>query len=89
MQNKWQFPSTFAEVDGCYIPMKCPRGGNEERKEYYKFKNFYFTVMMRIVGTDHKFFVLLFNYQVVRTTYVLFRLLVYIKTQDVMTSYLK
>ena len=56
MQNKWQFLSTFGGVDGCYIPMKCPRGGNEARKEYYKFKNFYFNVMMRIVGTDYKFF---------------------------------
>ena len=52
MQNKWQFPSTFGGVDGCYIPMKCPRGGNEARKEYYKFKNFCTSV--RLPGGSNK-----------------------------------
>ena len=34
MDDKWQFPITFDEVDGWHVPMKCPRGGNEARKEY-------------------------------------------------------
>ena len=25
MEEKWQFPSAFGEVDGCHIPMKCPK----------------------------------------------------------------
>ena len=37
MEDKWQFPSAFGGVDGCHIPMKCPSGGNEARKEYYNF----------------------------------------------------
>ena len=55
MEDKWQFPSAFGGVDGCHISMKCPSGGNEARKEYYNFKNFYSIVMMGIVGADYKF----------------------------------
>ena len=40
-------------MDGCHIPMKYPSGGNEARKEYYNFKNFYYIVMMSIVGADY------------------------------------
>ena len=54
MEDKWQFPSAFGRVDGCHIPMKCPSGGNEARKKYYNFKNFYSVVMMGIVGADYK-----------------------------------
>ena len=36
------------------IPLKCPHGGNEARKEYYNFKNFYSIVMMGVVGADYK-----------------------------------
>ena len=55
MEDKWQFPSAFGGVDGCHIPMKCPSGRNEVRKEYYNFKNFYSILMMGIVGADYKF----------------------------------
>ena len=55
MEDKWQFPSAFGGVDGCHIPMKCPSGGNEARKEYYNFKNSYSIVMMGIAGADYKF----------------------------------
>ena len=37
-------------MGGCHIPMKCPSGGNEARKEYCNFKFFYSIVMMGIVG---------------------------------------
>ena len=50
MENKRQFPSAFGRVDGCHISIKCPSGGNEARKEYYNFKNFYSIVIMGIVG---------------------------------------
>ena len=50
METLWQFPTTFGGVDGCHIPLKCPHGGNEARREYYNFNNFYSLVMMGIVG---------------------------------------
>ena len=55
MKTLWQFPTAFGGVDGCHIPLKCPHGGNEARKEYYNFKNFYSVVMMGIVGADYRF----------------------------------
>ena len=45
MEDKCQFPSAFGGVNGCYIPMKYPRGGHEERKENHNFKNFYSIVI--------------------------------------------
>ena len=33
MESLWQFPGGYAGVDGCHIPLKCPHGGNEARKE--------------------------------------------------------
>ena len=55
METLWQFPSAFGRVDGCHIPLKLPHGGNEARKEYYNFKNFYTVVMMGMVGADYRF----------------------------------
>ena len=55
METLWQFPTTFGGVDGCHIPLKCPHGGNEARREYYNFNNFYSLVMMGIVGWDYWF----------------------------------
>ena len=55
METLWQFPTAFGGVDGCHIPLKCPHGGIETRKEYYNFKNFYSVVMMGIVGADYQF----------------------------------
>ena len=55
LEHKWQFPSSFGEVDGFHIPMKCSCSGNEVRKDYYNFKNFYSIVMMGIVGVGYHF----------------------------------
>ena len=55
METLWQFPGCFSAVDGCHIPLKCPHGGNEAKKEYYNFKNFYSIVMMGLVGADYRF----------------------------------
>ena len=54
IQNKWQFSRAFDRVDASHIPMRCPRGGTEVRKEHYNFTNFYSVVMMRIVEADYK-----------------------------------
>ena len=41
MESMWQLPGAFGGIDGCHIPVKCPHGGNEARKEYCNLKNFY------------------------------------------------
>ena len=51
----WQFPCSFGAVDGCHIPVKCPKGGLESAKEYHNFKNFYSIVIMAIAGTPMRF----------------------------------
>ena len=48
METLWKFTTAFGGVDGCHIPLKFPHGGNEARKEYRNFKNFYSVVMMII-----------------------------------------
>ena len=55
METLWLFPTAFGGVDGCHIPLKCPHGVIEARKEYYNFKSFYSVVMMGIVGADYRF----------------------------------
>ena len=55
MEELWQFPFSWAAVDGCHIPMKCPPGGNSTRKEYHNFKNFYSIVLMALVDARYRF----------------------------------
>ena len=55
MEQFWQFPYCWAAVDGCHIPIKCPPGGPESRKEYYNFKNFYSVIMMGLVDSNYWF----------------------------------
>ena len=55
METLWQVPTAFGGVDGCNIPLKCPHGGPEARKECYNFNNFYSVVMMGITGADYRF----------------------------------
>ena len=50
MEELWQFPCSWAAVDGCHIPIKCPPGGQSSRKEYHNFKNFYSIVLMALVS---------------------------------------
>ena len=40
MEDKCQFPSAFGGVNGCYIPIKFPRGGHEGRKENHNLQVF-------------------------------------------------
>ena len=55
MDNLWQFLTTLGGVDDCHIPLNCRHGGNEARKEYYNFKNFYSVVIMGIASADYQF----------------------------------
>ena len=45
MEELWQLPCTWAALDGCNIPMKCPPGGLSAYKDYHHFKNFYLIVL--------------------------------------------
>ncbi|CAB3987684.1 Hypothetical predicted protein [Paramuricea clavata] len=55
MEQLWQFPCAWGAVDGCHLPIVCPSGGQEARKEYHNFKNFYSIVMMAIVDAKDRF----------------------------------
>ena len=54
-EEKWQYPSCFGAVDGCHLPIKCPRGGQESAKEYHNFKNFFSIVLMALVDSRKRF----------------------------------
>ena len=54
-EELWQFPFSWASVDGCHIPIKCPPGGKESCKEYHNFKNFYSVVLMAMVDAKYRF----------------------------------
>ena len=34
MDAEWQFPYTFAAIDGSHLPIKCPSGGQEAKKQH-------------------------------------------------------
>ena len=34
MDAEWQFPYTFAATDGSHLPIKCPSGGQEAKKQH-------------------------------------------------------
>ena len=55
MEEFWQFPCTWAALDGCHNPMKCPPGGLSACKEYHNFKNFYSIVLMALVDSNYRF----------------------------------
>lgn len=38
-EQLWQFSRSWASIDGCHLPLKCPPGGLEACKKYDKFKN--------------------------------------------------
>ena len=55
MDERWQFPCSWAAVDGCHLPLKCPPGGQTTAKEYHNFKNFYSVVLMALVDAKYRF----------------------------------
>ena len=55
MDMIWQATGAFSGLDGCHIPIKCPSGGGESRKEYYNFKNFYSVVLMGLLDAKYRF----------------------------------
>ena len=55
MEELWQFPYCWSALDGCHIPIQCPKGGLEANKEYHNFKNFYSVVLMGMVDAKYRF----------------------------------
>ena len=55
MEELRQFPCSWAAIDGCHIPLQCPAGGLQAKKEYHNLKNFYSIVLMGMVDTRHRF----------------------------------
>lgn len=55
MEELWKFPCSWAALDGCHKPLKCPDGGLAACKEYHNFKNFYSVVLMGLVDAKYRF----------------------------------
>ena len=55
IEELWQFLCSWAAIDGCHIPLKCPDGGLAACKEYQNFKNFYSVVLMGLVDAKYRF----------------------------------
>ena len=55
MEELLQFPCSWATVDGCHIPIKCPPVGQSSRKEYQNVKNYYSLVLMALVDAKYRF----------------------------------
>ena len=55
MEELWQFPFSWAAVDGCYFPIKCFPGDQASRKEYHNFNNFYSILVMALVDAKYRF----------------------------------
>ena len=53
--EEWQFPYAFSAVDGSHLPIKCPNGGAEAKKQYFNFKGFYSIVLMALVDAEYRF----------------------------------
>ena len=53
--EEWQFPYTFAAVDGSHLPIKCPKGGAQAMKQYFNFKGFYSIILMALVDAKYRF----------------------------------
>ena len=53
MKLEWQFPFAFSGIDGCHLPIKCPKGGSEAIKQYYNFKNIYFMILLTLADARY------------------------------------
>jgi len=53
--EEWQFPYAYAAVDGSHLPIKCPKGGAQSKKQYFNFKGFYSVVLMALVDAEYRF----------------------------------
>ena len=53
--QEWQFQCCFEAIDGCHMPIKCPKGCAESAKGYHNFKNFYSISVIAIANAKHQF----------------------------------
>ena len=49
-----QFPYAFSGIDGSHLPIKCPSGGQEVRKQSYNIKHFYSVVSLALVDAKYR-----------------------------------
>ena len=42
-------------MNGSHLPIKCPNGGAQAMKQYFKFKGFYLIVLMTLVDAEYRF----------------------------------
>ena len=54
-ESNWQYPWYVGALDGCHIPIKCPKGGQESAKEYHNLKKFFSIVLMALVDAKQRF----------------------------------
>ena len=54
-EQLWQFPCCWAAIDGCHLPISCPPGREQAKKEYHNFKNFFSIVLMALVDAKYRF----------------------------------
>ena len=54
-KQEWQFPNSFAALNGCHVPIECPAGGPQTQKEHHNFKSFYPVVLMALVDVKYRF----------------------------------
>ena len=55
MDIEWQFPFAFSAIDGSHLPIKCPDGGMESKKQYFNVKGFYSIILLAIVDAKYRF----------------------------------
>ena len=55
MDSEWQFPFTFAAINGSHFPMKCPPGDSDATKQYHNFQNFYSITLLVLVDPKCRF----------------------------------
>ena len=55
VEHMWQYPCCWAAIDGCHIPIKYPPGELQSCIEYHNYKNFYSSVLMRLVDSKYQF----------------------------------
>ena len=55
IELEWHFPFAFSAADGSHLLQNGGKSGSEAMKQYYNFKNFYFTILLALVDAKYRF----------------------------------